>query len=286
MSTTERPATAQTQAEPVDVAYPPPFPPGDEEARAKVDNETTAEGEDTGRDLGTDTATGAHRHLHLRHASLHGKLKDRTIVALAGGGVALAGGFVALVMLTGQSTTTPANAMAPGTSPAAPASAAGPAPARIPLGGSLYVTPSGGWTNQCSGSCTNEAHLISPDNTTVLVLEGAVPLSSDPASELIRWAQVLTTGQGALFSSLEVIGVTQNAVLPSNPAGMAALSYESFIGVISTNQGTVQVYGIVGVYVNSSANYAVRMYYYANNESELQSQQIPVSSMENSILAS
>ena len=217
------------------------------------------------------------------HRILHGKLTERTVGGLAGVGTAVVGGFVGLLVLTGQSPVSPSipGALSPGSSTGFGGQVGNP----IGLGDNLYVTPRPGWASSCSGTCTDEAHLVSPQATTVVLFEGVRPYSPNVTSELVTWQQAVTAGQGALFSRVNTGTVTTNS-LPANPAGLTSLAYESLTGVISTNQGTVRVYGVLAVYLNVPGHYAVREYYYARNSDQVRLEVTAINAMENSILAS
>ncbi|HEV2369081.1 MAG TPA: zinc ribbon domain-containing protein [Acidimicrobiales bacterium] len=217
------------------------------------------------------------------HRMLHGKLTERTVGALAGVGILVVGGFVGLLVLTGQSAPTTSLPGVPLT--ANQNGAGGQVGSPIGLGDNLYVTPQAGWVNSCTGNCGDEAHLVSPQATTVAVFAGAQPFSADATSELVTWQQSVSAGQSALFSRIKTGTVTTNA-LPANQAGVTSLAYESLAGVISTNQGTVQVYGVLAVYLNVPGHYAVREYYYARSSDQVRLEVTAINAMENSILAS
>ena len=147
------------------------------------------------------------------------------------------------------------------------------------------MTPQAGWVTNCSGNCNDESHLVSPDTRTVAIFEGIQPDSPNATSELASWQQMACSGEGALLSGIRTGTVTTTS-LPANKAHLTSLAYESFAGVISTNQGTSQVYGALAVWIGPPGHVAARECYYARSSSEIHYQMTTIQAMEWSILTS
>jgi len=123
---------------------------------------------------------------------------------------------------------------------------------------------------------------LSPDQTSDVYYEGLKQTSSNPLNDLV---QGVSTGQNASFSNFQG-GTPTNSSLNSNPAGFGEFSYEAFQGTVSTNQGTQQFYGVLGVFWNSSSGYEVFFVYEATSQSSVQSNLNSLNTMNDSVVAS
>lgn len=204
----------------------------------------------------------------------HGHLNGAKIGIIAGGGVALIGGIVAIISLTGHHS--PNNpppappAPAPVSSqPAQPTQPNQPAPqpsdtsqpsdqgtptpessqpaqpssnsgaGAIDLGNGASLTPAAGW--KVSGTGNHSVDLIGPNSDAQYFAAGGAAKDKDAATQLQDDAQAYVSSDSAL-SNVKV-GQVQNQQVGGS-AGFTSVATLPFEATLTTNQGTTQILGI------------------------------------------
>lgn len=235
------PSTATPPPPPPAVSYPPPPPPPSVEVPAAPP------------------------------AGGHGHLDGAKIGMIAGGGVALIGGIVAIIALTGHHS--PSNPPAPQpvpapvnspnqpqpqpSSPTQPTTPSSPEPGSptpessqpaspsnqggggADLGNNASLTPAAGWKVQGTGK--HSVSLISPNSDAEYFAAGGAAKEHDATSQLQDDAQAYVSSDSAL-SNVKVGSAQTQPV--SGSAGFTSVATMPFQATLTTNQGTTQVIGI------------------------------------------
>jgi hypothetical protein len=207
----------------------------------------------------------------------HGHLNGAKIGAIAGGGVAVIGGIVALITLLGhhnppkpppapapvqpaqpvnnQPTTPPSQPTQPTSPPSEPASPAPasptpessqPAEPSSNQGGSTYdlgngatLTPVAGW--KVEGTGNHQVALLSPNSDAEYFAIGGAAKEQDAASQLQADAQSYVSSDSAL-SNVKVAAPQTQSV--GGSAGFTQVATMPFTATLTTNQGTTQIIGL------------------------------------------
>jgi len=241
------PTTATPPPPPPAVSYPPPPPPAA---------------------VGAPTAPPA---------ATHGHLSGEKIGLIAGGGVAVIGGIIAVISLTGHhnppALPSPAPVPAPVSSPAqpqpqssTPTQPSQPSPeasqptdnstptpeasqpsqptssqggSGIDLGNGATVTPASGWKVEGTGS--HQVALLGPNSNAEYFAAGGAAKEKDAASQLQVDAQSYVSSDSAL-SNVKVADAQTQPV--SGSAGFTSVATMPFEATLTTNQGTAQIIGL------------------------------------------
>ncbi len=238
------PSTATPPPPPPAVSYPPPPPP------ATVTPPAAAPAGDRG---------------HLNGAK---------IGLIAGSGVAVIGGIVAVISLTGghHSNNPPPAPPAPApvsSQPAQPTQPSQPAPqpsdtsqpsdqgsptpessqpaqpasnsgsGTVDLGNGASLTPAAGW--KVEGTGNHQVSLLGPNGDAEYFAAGGAAKEQDAATQLQDDAQAYVSSDSAL-SDVKV-GQTQTQQV-SGSAGFTSVATMPFTATLTTNQGTTQIVGI------------------------------------------
>jgi len=206
----------------------------------------------------------------------HGHLNGTKIGLIAGGGVAVIGGIVAVIALTGHHSPTnppaPPPAPAPVNSPAQPqpqpsqptqpttpsspepsspepgsptpessepASPSSEGGSGLDLGNGASLTPAAGW--KVEGTGKHSVSLISPSSNAEYFAAGGTAKDQDAQTQLQDDAQAYVSSDSAL-SNVKVGQVSAQQV--SGSAGFTSVATLPFEATLTTNQGTTQVIGI------------------------------------------
>lgn len=235
------PSTATPPPPPPAVSYPPPPPPATVTPPAEVP------------------------------AGGHGHLNGEKIGLIAGGGVAVIGGIVAVIVLTGghsaakpppappapapvssqpaqptqpsQPAPQPSDTSQPGSpapessQPAQPASNQGSG--AYDLGNGASLTPAAGW--KVEGTGNHQVSLLGPNSNAEYFAAGGAAKDQDAATQLQDDAQSYVSSDSAL-SGVKVGQVSTQQV--SGSAGFTSVATEPFEATLTTNQGTTQILGL------------------------------------------
>jgi len=198
----------------------------------------------------------------------HGHLNGAKIGLIAGGGVAVIGGIVAVIALVGHHN--PPNppppppapqpvssqpATPPSTPPSQPPSSPEPGsptpessePAEpsneggsiVDLGNGAKLTPSAGW--KVLGTGDRQVALLSPNSNAEYFAIGGKAGEQDAASQLQKDAQDFVSSDSALSN----VKVGESSVQDvSGSAGFTKVAVMPFSATLTTNQGTTQVVGL------------------------------------------
>ncbi|MDQ1685866.1 MAG: hypothetical protein QOC82_2603 [Frankiaceae bacterium] len=198
----------------------------------------------------------------------HGHLNGTKIGLIAGGGVAVVGGIVAVIALTGHHNPpspppqppvpTPVNSPAqpnqPSTPPTQPASPEpgsptpeSPEPSEpsnqgggaVDLGNGATLTPASGWKTLGTGD--RQIALLSPESNAEYFAIGGKASEQDAASQLQKDAQDFVSSDSALSNVKVGQSSTQDV---SGSAGFKSVAVMPFTATLTTNQGTTQVVGL------------------------------------------
>jgi hypothetical protein len=280
------PSTATPPPPPPAVSYPPPPPPG---AVAPA-----------------PPAVGGHGHLNGAKIGL-----------IAGGGVAVIGGIVAVIALTGHHTpSTPPPAPAPvqpvnnqpttpptqpsqptqPTQPSSPSTPDSPAPesptpessqpaqpsdsggSAIDLGNGVSLTPASGW--KVEGTGHNQVALLGPNSNAEYFAAGGAAKEQDAAAQLQDDAQSYVSSDSAL-SGVKVGQAQTQSV--SGSAGFTQVATMPFTATLTTNQGTAQILGLFYELLNPQG-YSVLVVFDATSEDAYKAAAPDSDSMTSSLL--
>jgi long-subunit fatty acid transport protein len=64
-------------------------------------------------------------------------------------------------------------------------------------------------------------------------------------------------GSGGTYTNCQSAGAAQTGTVNSNPAGMTSVAQQGFTGTISSNQGSLQMSVVIGVFLNPTSNLIV-----------------------------
>ena len=212
-------------------------------------------------------------------AATHGHLSGEKIGLVAGGGVAVIGGIIAIISLAGHhsspSLPSPAPPPAPVSSPAQPTQPTQPQPqsstptqptpqssqptdtsptpeasqpsqptssqggSGIDLGNGATLTLASGW--QVQGTADHQVSLLAPNSDAEYFAIGGGAKDQDAATQLQDDAQSFVSSDSAL-SNMKV-GQSQTQTVGGS-AGFTSVATMPFEATLTTNQGTTQVIGL------------------------------------------
>lgn len=200
-----------------------------------------------------------------------GHLNGAKIGLIAGGGVAVIGGIVAVISLVGHhgpnnpppappapapvssQPAQPPPSTPPSTPPSQPTEPGSPTPessqpaqppsnqgaGAIDLGGGASLTPAPGW--KVEGTGNHSAELLGPNSDAQYFAAGGAAKQQDAASQLQADAQDYVSSDSALANVK--VGQTSTQQV-SGSAGFTSVATMPFEATLTTNQGTTQIVGI------------------------------------------
>jgi long-subunit fatty acid transport protein len=93
-------------------------------------------------------------------------------------------------------------------------------------------------------------------------------------------------GSGGSYTNCQSAGAAQTGTVDSNPAGMTSVAQQGFTGTISSNQGSLQMTVVIGVFLNPTSNLIVGFSFESTSAASFKTDGAAISPMLNSVLGS
>jgi len=142
---------------------------------------------------------------------------------------------------------------------------------------------------QSGANCPKDfADLGAPGGNSDIAIFSQVAQSpgSGGAGALVANLMQNLCGSGGTYTNCQSAGAAQTGTVSSNPAGMTSVAQQGFTGTVSTNQGSVQMTCVIGVFLNPSSNLIVGFNFESASASSFKTDGAGVTPQLNSVLGS